>query len=81
MLWRTNSLLTRNCCQGFNKEQFLDLWRIEANDVVLCMDADTGKTLWRKVFADGLYHDDWGKPRNANNTPLQATERSSFTVA
>ena len=64
--------------QGFNKEQFLDLWRIEANDVVLCMDADTGKTLWRKVFPDGLYHDDWAKPRNANNTPAAGAGKIFF---
>ena len=64
--------------QGFNKEQFLDLWRIEANDVVLCMDADTGKTIWKKVFPDGLYHDDWGKPRNANNTPAAGAGKIFF---
>lgn len=64
--------------QGFNKEEFLNLWRIEANDVVLCIDANTGKTLWKQVFPDGLYHDDWAKPRNANNTPAAGDGKIFF---
>ena len=64
--------------QGFTKEKFLDLWRIEANDVVLCLDANTGKTLWKKTFPEGLYHHDWGKPRNANNTPAAGDGKIFF---
>jgi len=30
-------------------------WRISADDVLLCLDAETGKTLWKKVFpGEGL---------------------------
>ncbi len=33
------------------------LWKRKAEDVVLCLDAATGQTLWRTVFPDGLYRD------------------------
>jgi outer membrane protein assembly factor BamB len=29
-----------------------DYWRVAADDVVLCVDAATGKTLWKQVFKD-----------------------------
>ena len=63
--------------QGFNKEQFLDLWRIEANDVVLCMDADTGKT-FGKVLPGRTLPRRLGKPRNANNTPAAGAGKIFF---
>ena len=67
--------------QGFNKEQFLDLWRIEANDVVLCMDADTGKTIWKKSSRTDSTTT-IGASRATQITPrLQVPERSSFTAA
>lgn len=33
------------------------LWKRKAEDVILCLDAATGRTLWRTVFPDGLYRD------------------------
>ena len=44
--------------RGFNKEEFLDLG-IEANDVA-CIDANTGKTLWKSLRTDSTRR----KPRN-----------------
>ena len=67
--------------QGFNKEQFLDLWRIEANDVVLCMDAEQARRSGERCSRTGSTTT-IGASRATPPTPrLQATERSSFTVA
>jgi len=46
------------------------LFSITCDEILLCMDAATGKTIWKRVFDDnGLYRGDYDKPRNGNNTP------------
>ena len=63
--------------QGFNKEEFLDLWASRPMDVVLCMNADTGKTIWKSLPGRTLPRR-LGQAANANNTLLQVPERSSL---
>jgi len=38
------------------KVSAIDFWRERANDVVLCVDAQTGKTIWKTTFADSGYN-------------------------
>jgi RNA polymerase sigma factor (sigma-70 family) len=50
-------------------EQVRDQWRIAADDVVVAIDAATGKTLWRRVFPDAGINWSVTKTRQFNRTP------------
>jgi len=47
-------------------------WRITADDVVLAIDAATGKTLWKRVFEDAGINWPMTKTRSWNRTPCAA---------
>ncbi len=47
----------------------IDDSRIQADDVVLCVDTKTGKTLWKKVFKEKGYNY-WGHKININNNTM-----------
>ncbi len=38
------------------KASLVDFWRERAHDVILCLDAQTGKTLWKTAFQDSGYN-------------------------
>jgi outer membrane protein assembly factor BamB len=44
-------------------------WLVKADDVVVCMDAVTGKTLWKNVFAEKSLNQPSHKGGCVNNTP------------
>jgi outer membrane protein assembly factor BamB len=44
-------------------------WLVKADDVVVCIDAATGKTLWKNVFALKSMNQPSHKGGAANNTP------------
>jgi outer membrane protein assembly factor BamB len=44
-------------------------WLVKADDVVVCMDAATGKTLWKNVFAGKSMNQPSHKGGAVNNTP------------
>lgn len=49
--------------------------KIEANEVVLCINAEDGKTLWKKVFPDGLNIQERKSPGYSGLTPVFADGR------
>ena len=51
------------------RSRFLDFWRIRADDVVVCMDAVTGQTLWKAVFKERAGNIQTHKWRGYNPTP------------
>lgn len=55
----------------FMSEKFL----VKADDVVVCMDAATGKTLWKAVFAGESMNQPSHKGGAVNNTPCVADGR------
>jgi outer membrane protein assembly factor BamB len=50
---------------GWMKEKYL----VKADDVVVCMDAATGKTLWKNIFAEKSMNQPSHKGGVVNNTP------------
>ncbi|KPK46895.1 MAG: hypothetical protein AMK72_09115 [Planctomycetes bacterium SM23_25] len=60
---------------GWDEQRLRDLWRIDADEVVLCIDAATGRTLWKTVFpGEGLALFDH-KGSMTNHTPCAVEGR------
>ncbi len=55
----------------FLKEKYL----VKADDVIVCMDAATGKTLWKAVFADSALNQPSHRGGVVNNTPCVGERR------
>lgn len=57
----------------------LDKWAVNADDVIVCIDAETGKTKWKTVFADSGYNSSqiWNK-ENQTMTPAYGDGRVFF---
>jgi outer membrane protein assembly factor BamB len=56
----------------WQKELFKDMYRVSADDVIIAMDAATGKSLWRTVMPLRTPNIQAHKFRGANPTPLVA---------
>ena len=62
-----SKLINESGCSSSEVYNRLDLWQIQGEDVIICMDANTGQTLWETKF-DGIYRNDHAKLREANNS-------------
>jgi outer membrane protein assembly factor BamB len=56
----------------WQKELFKDMYRVSADDVIIAMDAATGRSLWRTVLPRRAANVQAHKFRGANPTPLVA---------
>jgi outer membrane protein assembly factor BamB len=60
---------------GLTLEEASDPYRIRADDMVTCIDAATGRTLWRTVFPDEGYNNYCHKASINNHTGVAAEGR------
>lgn len=55
--------------EGFSIEHLRRNFSIEAETVVVAIDLENGKTVWRQAFRGVQYNGDFAKPRGSNNSP------------